>query len=422
MAKYEALLYESVSPGDGLGADVLVPRNQTAQGSTNTTKGNIRTQNIDNPSGIINVHEHYAWTLSPLQTRQYIPRIEITEYKQLLSSELVGLAYQTVGDYIDNARVAAATLPTTIRGAGSLAQETVKRVTNASIGPVTTNVNNFIGDAATIGAKKLESFVKTAQEMAKNDPTDKYTPAMRPYAGLYVVEPTGWNYYLPYISQDNLQQSNNWGNPGDTVFKDLMGGFAGSGAGDKKDSTSPAVAAAEVAGASITDRYKSFLRGVIGATGGAVVSEKPQAYLGPNDGNKEVITVRFWLYNTVNFEDIRKNWEFCYLFTYQNLPNRKGINLMDPPCLYKLTVPGYRQFPMCTVESLAIRNVGAVRMINISKDTIVSNELRDSNIKLIPEAYEIEIKFKHAFNSARNLFAYAENPDAAVTVTVTPNK
>jgi hypothetical protein len=34
---------------------------------------------------------------------------------------------------------------------------------------------------------------------------------------------------------------------------------------------------------------------------------------------------------------------------------------------------------------------------------------------MIPEAYDIEIKFEHAFFSSQNLFAYAENPNNTVT-------
>ena len=167
-------------------------------------------------------------------------------------------------------------------------------------------------------------------------------------------------------------------------------------------------------------RLAAFSKAAVGATGGAMINETPQAYKGPADTDS--ITVKFQLYNTVDYTDIKKNWEFCYLFSYQNLPNRKGINLLDPPCLYKVTIPGYRQFPMCMVTSLKITNLGSVRLIDIVADTLATESNRGPNIKLIPEAYDIEITFKHAFYSSRNLFAFAENPDGVVSVTTTPAK
>ena len=77
---------------------------------------------------------------------------------------------------------------------------------------------------------------------------------------------------------------------------------------------------------------------------------------------------------------------------------------------------------MCMVTSLKISNLGSVRLIDIVADTLATESNRGPNIKLIPEAYEIEIIFKHAFFSSRNLFAFAENPDGVVSVTTTPAK
>jgi hypothetical protein len=75
---------------------------------------------------------------------------------------------------------------------------------------------------------------------------------------------------------------------------------------------------------------------------------------------------------------------------------------------------------MCWVEDLKITNLGSIRLIDIVEDTLATSESRGPNIKLIPEAYDVEIKFKHAFYSSRNLFAYAENPDGVVSVTTAP--
>ena len=94
---------------------------------------------------------------------------------------------------------------------------------------------------------------------------------------------------------------------------------------------------------------------------------------------------------------------------------------MDPPKLYRLIIPGYKQFPMCWIKGLKINNIGAVKMMDIKngEKIITARGDRGPYIKMIPEAYEIEITFEHAFFNSQNLFAYAENPNNTVTTTLT---
>ena len=428
---YQPDLYRSVASSDGLGAKVLIPNGTDTQGKTNVSNGNTQNTSIDSTATTVDIHKNYSWTLSPLAARQYVPVIEITEYKQVLSSELVALAYNLRGN-IDNVRVAAATLPTTLRAAGSVAGTTVSSIAGSfGILAAGIKIGTGIADAGATAGNWVKdnlnlNFTKNeAAQESKKDSIESKDSSLDPYIGLYAIEPTNWAYRMPYFHKDNFAQTNAWGAPGKDVQNDLNKAFSGGGKAKEEggDESSDADESGKTgSGLGLMSRLAAFSKAAIGATGGASTIEIPQAYKGPGPAETDTITVKFQLYNTVNYADIKKNWEFCYLFSYQNLPNRKGINLLDPPCLYKVTIPGYRQFPMCMVTSLKITNLGSVRLIDIVADTLATESNRGPNIKLIPEAYDIEIIFKHAFFSSRNLFAFAENPDGVVSVTTVPAK
>ena len=431
---YQPDLYRSVASSDGLGAKVLIPNGTDTQGKTNVSNGNTQNTSIDSTATTVDIHKNYSWTLSPLAARQYVPVIEITEYKQVLSSELVGYAYTLRGEF-DNLKVAAATLPTTFRAAVGVAGTSLGFITGTlglidkaarakkAIGGIVDSTKDAITETFGVG-KFLTTTKNEAAQESKKDSISSKDSSLDPYIGLYAIEPTNWAYRMPYFQKENFVQGNAWGDPSKTVAADFFNAINGGGKAsgdDSAESSDSDKSESSKPGSSLLDRLRSLTRATIGATGGSMISEKPQAYAGPG-AEKDTITVKFQLLNTVNYADIKKNWEFCYLFSYQNLPNRKGINLLDPPCLYKVTIPGYRQFPMCMVTSLKISNLGSVRLIDIVADTLATESNRGPNIKLIPEAYEIEIVFKHAFYSSRNLFAFAENPDGVVSVTTTPAK
>ena len=421
---YQPDLYRSVASSDGLGAKVLIPNGTDTQGKTNVSNGNTQNTSIDSTATTVDIHKNYSWTLSPLAARQYVPVIEITEYKQVLSSELVALAYQFRGN-IDNVRVAAATLPTTLRAAGGIAGTTVNQIAGsvlatAAIFGMGNGGDMGVGDSVN---SVLNSTMNEAAQESKKDSIQSKDSSLDPYIGLYAIEPTNWAYRMPYFQKENFVQSNAWGDPGKGIeqdFKEMSAKDAKASKEEGEESSDTDASESGKTGGNLMNRLKAFSSAAVKSTGGAYGSEKPQAYGFPAE--RDQITVKFQLLNTVNYADIKKNWEFCYLFSYQNLPNRKGINLLDPPCLYKVTIPGYRQFPMCMVTSLKITNLGSVRLIDIVADTLATESNRGPNIKLIPEAYDIEITFKHAFYSSRNLFAFAENPDGVVSVTTTPAK
>lgn len=417
---YISDLYQSKRPIDNLGADDLVPKSSQPTGTTNNEGIEQAIKGLDSPTRLVDIHGDYTWTLSPRVARSHIPRIELIEYKQVLSSELMGYAYTLAGE-ADNFKVAKNVLPVAFRNVGGAIESNVKRALNSSIVDDFTEQLRKGARFAGFNDEDLSEMKEPARQAADQDFVrgDPYNSALRPYTGLYAVEPTGWQYHLPYLESPNVEQSNTWGDP-KGHFKEAVGAAMDFLVGSGKSPSTGGSGGSSAGGVDIfkgASALSKGLKALTTSTGAAESKETPQAYQGPSQ--RDTITVKFYLYNTVKFSDIKRNWEFCYLLTYQNLPNRKGINIMDPPSLYRVLVPGYRQFPMCWVEQLTINNVGAVKMIDITDpDSIIpaSSASISPYIKMIPEAYEITIKFKHAFYNSRNLFAYAESPQNSVTV------
>jgi hypothetical protein len=58
--------------------------------------------------------------------------------------------------------------------------------------------------------------------------------------------------------------------------------------------------------------------------------------------------------------------------------------LVDPPCIYELTVPGRIFYPYACIDEFTVKHVGTKRILKNKQGKDVS----------VPDAYQIEIKFK----------------------------
>lgn len=419
---YESNLYKAESNSGlatslgakALGAPILIPGPGT--------KG----------SGV-NIHQDYPWTLSTRTARNYVPKLMLTEYKLVLSSEVAGMLYALRGAE-DNVNV--------------IARQTGENVANLTGAGLNTIGLSRTGQTVGAGVNKLLSLIGSAIEKESKQSGVSTTPAaaqeaalaaarrqeltssisgqgLDVYKGLYAIEPTGWNYVMPYLGSANMMSPNNqWGKgtqireavvQGVKGIQDLVAGSEGAkpapGSSPVTKKTGPDIftmlmGAYNVAGAASTIG--------LAVGGGLVASEEPQSFTGTGSDS---IECSFYLYNTQELADIRRNWEFCFLFTYQNLANRKGINLLDPPCLYRALIPGYKQLPICWVSGLSIVNVGATKLVDITTGNPVnSSEKAGANIKMIPEAYKITFTLESALKNARNIFQFAADPSGVVSV------
>lgn len=407
---YEANLY--AKKFQVLGAPLLVPNVYDSEDENGPyASGNTPT--------LVDIHRNYRWTLSQPVAREIVPMLQLTEYKLILSSEVSGFLYTLRGE-VDNLNVIKQEFAPNIERAGAEIQRTG--------GDIASTLQSLLGKLAPASKEAADANKEVADKTAKQDFTSgaDNQSGLKPYLGLYAIEPTNWSYNLPYLGTANMASPNNqWGES--TVIQEgikkagegILNFFGGlpsktGGPGDK-----PGGAAAGSGGdtgktaGGIKDFYTGSMAAALSLGGGLVSRETPQSFTG-TDSDK--IDVSFYLLNTYDVKDIRRNWEFCYLLTYQNLANRKGINLLDPPCLYSATIAGYKQLPICWISGFSVTNVGTTRLIDITTGEISPQGAINPYIKMIPEAYRVSFTLQSSLKNARNIFQFVEDPSYKVSV------
>jgi len=320
-------------------------------------------------NGAFSVYEDYPWAIGgSASLKSYVPYIQLSEIKITSSAQLRQLKLS----------VAQNTTSTLARAVGGA-------IAGNGIAPV---VGGVIG--AALGAASAPTWVD-------------------PYNGLYDGEKTGFVYTLPYLSPDNMVTSSigTWSKVDENKTAELLkkaGGSIISLVGGE-----PALAEATKLGDTLSEAYDTTkainqLQAELANPGSSKESVK---YFAPSDAG-DTINTSFYLFNTTSQKEMQKNWEFLFAFNYQNLPNRKSINLMDPPSLYEVTVPGFKYFPWAYVSNFKVENIGTTRMVDITTGEVVSaySALTNSNVKIIPEAYKVTISLQSLFINARNLFYY----------------
>ena len=357
----------------------------------------------------VNVHGEYSWTVSD-DARSYIPRVTLTEYKLEFASELNAFQ-QMIGGTLQNAFFAGKALAAT--SGGQLAEKAIDAVD-------VFNLPGLVTKAAAFGAKKLsrlsDSFFEGKDDMFQGI-GNKEDESLNPYRNLYTTEKTGWGYVLPYLGAGNMTDITNTFSQSDFKTRFLTPWDKAS-----QDLKDPKSEKNKTPGSILGSAFAAS-NSFVGGAAGAIRAENPQSFTGTSS---ESIKVVFYLLNTINSEDIRKNYEFCYLLTYQNLPNRRSINVLDSPPLYRAKVDGYKTLPICYMNDLKIENVGAVRLVDIGKtsDKNVFNsvlrgaEENSNTVKIIPEAYKISFTLQSVFMNSQNMFVFAANPQGIVTTNV----
>jgi hypothetical protein len=165
---------------------------------------------------------------------------------------------------------------------------------------------------------------------------------LKPYYGLYGTQGTGFEYTFPYFESQWKEVGTRWA--------DFKGG------GGLFSSFVNELFSAEGLGKDLLEMGK-FLPGVKGT-----YIERAQEY---TYGEMPTWTFKFNLLNTAEYNDVVKNWQLCYLLSYQNLPNKTSKTLLDPPVIYEVEVPGIFYTPYAYISRLSIQNRGALRLAKI---------------------------------------------------------
>lgn len=392
--------------------------------------------NITTPTSLVNVVRDFYWTYSPVGdiARAEVPRIILTERKlrtNALISQLkysLGQAYSGGAQTLQNIQqfgnstgitsffsslqnLAAGQAAANIaQGAGNIAQGIGTAVTD-QLSPVLGQIANpsviqkGLNAAQNVYAQVSDALGAT---FANDDnATVNSSPWLAPYRNLYLTDPTGWVYVLPYFTNNQTNQINMFADTGETGFgKQATIGFAAN-------------VATEAAGAIASINNPAQITYI----------EKAKFYNYPTDG--EEIIVEFPLINTgnVTYDDVVRNWQFLFLLVYQNRPGKTSQNTVDQPVIYQVEVPGNKFFPFCYIQSLNIEFVGSRREMNIvvPSNTSVSSDLglvgqaigvNTSSVTIpaiIPDAYKVTISLKSMIANSKNFMQHMIGPHQIVT-------
>jgi hypothetical protein len=127
--------------------------------------------------------------------------------------------------------------------------------------------------------------------------------------------------------------------------------------------------------------------------------------------NNRQYSFSFPLYNIDATNDskseslILKNWEFCYLLTYQNLINKGNFYTAIPPVFYEVTIPGIHYCKASYMSNISIENIGNIRLMQLP----VNGDAKvDVNV---PDGYLITITMNDLLMPSKNLLHAAVNTE-----------
>ena len=194
-----------------------------------------------------------------------------------------------------------------------------------------------------------------------------------PYANLYMADPTGNVFWLPYLEKYHHEVKQTWSAGAGPGYANHMG----------------------IKYRLIAEQYKSTAAGV----------EQPHAWAGEA---LSTYTISFPLINTFNTADIAKNWTFLYVLLWSSLLGRPNPIKYVPPCIYTLDIPGVRYSPACTIETVSVQHAGAMSLHKL-----------DGLERTIPDAWIVTLHIKELILESRSILDVAMNQNGMTASAVT---
>lgn len=237
------------------------------------------------------------------------------------------------------------------------------------------------------------------------------------YEGIFdLIAPTGFKYRFPFFSQQQYSANNTWERKDilDTMInfqKAGLGFFGRMWGGTASLAQAGGTARAVLGGAetvtnsmqAIPDIMKqiTLLRLQI-QNPGVGLSDPPQLFQGSAPREYQF---SFYLFNTEsettktnNIEQIiLRNWEVCYMLTYQNSFNKRNFFTNSPPVFYEVYIPGVHYCKASVMKAINISNVGNVRNMQLPVDGGPRAPVN------IPDAYKIDIAMQDVLMPSKNL-------------------
>lgn len=372
----------------------------------NTPLGSGIGQSTATPlGGVVNVVRDFYWTSSKLlAARREVPRIILSE-KRLKANALVSQLKYSFGVATANAGAFVNALPDNLKN---------------PLKAFSSKVASYVGESEY--GQAASDFIASQDYLVDNNNVFKENPYLSPYKNLYITEPTGWEFILPYFDNYNNSAANAFTSDvpsGSTALSFLKG--AVDIATDIAEITSTLRAPTQV----------TFV-------------EKAKFYNYPTEG--EDFSFSFPLINTgsATFNDVVKNWELLFLLLYNNKPSRKNVSVVDPPVIYQVEIPGVKFLPFCYISSIGVEFAGSRREIDFNlsitdnlnvdssspaagptrpgeqlPDNVVrffNNQVTNRSIStIVPDAYNVRITVKSLLPETKNFMYTVLNKGSLVS-------
>lgn len=364
----------------------------------------------------IDVVRNFQWTTTPPNpinenlpgSRQEVPVINFRE-KRLKTNSLVAQAAYYSATFAGVATDALQKLNTfspTIKSmigaiAGGVAGGAVTQA--AGLGADTSSLGKLVGAAAGIFGINNQQIVSSATDVTGNLlkaglaeldslPSEIANAAsipslnssvLRPYEGLYLTEDTKFCYSFPYLENDPNYVENAFGDQDEAFSGKIPGG--------------PSMG-------QLMREFRSNIQSMAALTNitqPGVYIEKPKFFQFNDKG--EEISFSFPLINTGHstWQDVRKNWQLLFMLIYQNRPNRRSRDLIDPPCIYEVNIPGNKFMPYAYISNLSIEFLGNRRQQKLTIPGVNGGTREIATI--IPDAYQVSITVTGLVAEAQNM-------------------
>lgn len=346
------------------------------------------------PSVHVNVRDLHHWTESPISSRREVPVLNIKEQRILMNPmlnqlannvfsmvEAGGAAYDTFASVLDAVGGNGFNFDTALEKMQTDKDKKQKKKDEDTKSTVKSG-SSGVGDMVTgaLNGDIPESVVT------------KYADPMSPYSLLYTTKPTGFKYTFPYMEDG---------------YVDNNGMF-----GDAPGSAGNLVAGLSNYAAGMTKILQTMSLRKMMAPGRLI--EQPKAFT--FTGREKSYTCSFPLFNTKSYTEVMKNWQFIYLLSYQNTPNRVNRDLIDPPCIYEAYIPGIWYSKYAALTNMTVNFVGARREMympidfldhadNQHQQTASGNWISKKRkvLTVVPDAYQVTLTFTELFSETQNM-------------------
>lgn len=335
---------------------------------------------VASTSSYLDVVRDFYWTYSKPGAREEVPTIFLKE-KRLKVNALISQLKYTLGF------------------TGGLIQDDIQAVRDIVQRSFTNDIASVITpvlDGARTAVGTVDKFVQQINDQVFYDDNSTLRSShwLKPYKGLYVTEPTGWEFNMPYFDDKFETHGNQFSESGTT---NPMSGLI-------QAATAGLTTIAEIAGTLTQPQNITYI-------------ERAKAFNFPTDGDD--ITVSFPLINTgsVDYNDVINNWQLIFLLLYNNKPGRISPTTIDQPVIYEVEIPGVKFYPYCYISSIDIKFQGARRELpiqipyseeqpgfNAAGEAIgVSEATATRTINtIVPDAYYLTINLKSLIGSTKN--------------------